>query len=78
MKACTEIRVQFPSFITKALDGGEWSALGPGHFSPPPSHCTNYAPKLYKITQPQVSASGFLLRQKLTETFCLFEKECHI
>jgi len=34
MKEYEEMEIQLYSFITTALDGGEWSALCPGHFSP--------------------------------------------
>jgi hypothetical protein len=34
MKANMGVEVQPHSFLTMALDGGEWSASQPGHFTP--------------------------------------------
>jgi len=33
MKLTETVELQFPSFFTLELDGGEWSASQPGHFS---------------------------------------------
>jgi hypothetical protein len=33
LKLSGRVELQFPSFFTLALDGGEWSASQPGHFS---------------------------------------------
>jgi hypothetical protein len=34
MKAYGGAEVQFPTVLTSALDGGEWSALRSGHLTP--------------------------------------------
>jgi hypothetical protein len=34
MKTYDGVDVQLHEFLTSALYGGEWSALGPGHFTP--------------------------------------------
>jgi hypothetical protein len=34
MKMYGEVEVQIQIFLTLALDGGEWSASSPGHFTP--------------------------------------------
>jgi hypothetical protein len=43
MKMCEGMEVWLSSFLASGLDGGEWSASRPGHFTPgetpPVPHC---------------------------------------